>query len=132
MYLFSHKDGWKEIDDILQTPGAREFTDELKAAGFSTVRSLTVGDLECGSFVTEVYRRGGHSAAQGAYEFLVGVQIGDEMEYIAVPKLPDLLALLKELVPLTTAIEHWAIAHADFKEAFEQKLRRGHFAKSHG
>lgn len=121
MYLFTAVNGWEEIDNFLHKKGVTDYQEELKQAGFSTIYSMCVGNEDVSGFAFEVYRKDRNTelGRRQEHEFLVSLTVGFECEDIAVPKLPDLIALLKELAPLATSIGNWQIKNDDFVKKLE-------------
>jgi hypothetical protein len=128
MFSFSKTDGWKEIEDFLQTPGIDDCEKEREAAGFTRYRALAVGDTDAASFCVEVFNRefSRQNPKEPQYEYLVSIDVGGNGNYVAVPKLPDLLALLQQVIPLSISIDEWSI----MKEKYNDKLEKEISSKS--
>ncbi len=117
MFSFSINDGWTEITDFLQSEEAKTCDEELSLAGFSPHPGLSVGKTDENSFCVSVYRREMHSKEEPHdYQFIVGIDIGGFDYYVATPKLPDLLELLRQVVPLSIKIDEWSINKEKFYE----------------
>jgi len=112
MFTFTIKDGWKEIEDFLITEEAKDGDQELVLAGFSSYPSINLGDTETNSFSVLVYCREFVSTPEikhPEYEFLVEIGFGGRCYYVAISALPDLLELLRQIVPLSISIDECLI-----------------------
>lgn len=106
MWSFTCAAGWLEIDDFLKTSETDDGAKERRLAGFCSHPNPIIGDDE-GKFSVEIFNRS-VAVGQGKepqFDFLVGVSVGGYVQYVAIPKLPDLLELLRQTVPLTTAVD---------------------------
>jgi hypothetical protein len=130
MYAYSQKDGWTEIEDFLLAMHADDCEKQRELAGYSIYPALDVGDSEKNTFAVEVFGRDFSSVGreQTPYQYLVAIDIGTALEYVAIPKLPDLLDLLKQVIPLSVSIDEWAMKRSKFNEDFDRRLARGDFA----
>lgn len=122
MLAFSADSGWKEIVDFLQVPDVDDDAKLLSEAGFSPSKALCVGDPDECAFCVLVYARsiGQAHGKEEQYSFLVDVEIGGTIHRVAVEKLPDLLELLRQTVPLAKSIHEWNA----FKEKCDEKIER--------
>ena len=98
IWLYRRDGGWSRIPDFTWDEAAKshDLDDEMAAAGYDPC-TLTYG-REYGLMV-EVHRRG-HGPTRPPYDYFVWVSVGSNSEPVAVPTLPDLVALLGELKPL--------------------------------
>ncbi len=127
MYSFSVAGGWQEIADFLSKPEVNDYEKELRLAGFSSYRAFAVGDPDVGSFCIEVYNRDLVQENQDGhqYEFLVSITIGDLVHHIAVQKLPDLITLLREVVPLSASIDQSSIMRSRYNDELDKSVAQG-------
>lgn len=125
MWSFNIRAGWIEINDFLKTPETDDCAEEKQFAGFYSNPNLLIGDDE-GNFSVEVFNRsfGSNQPKEPQYEFLVGVSVGGYVHYVAIPKLPDLLEFLRQTVPLSTAIDEWAIKRQEYLDRIESETSR--------
>lgn len=124
MWSFTCAAGWLEIDDFLKTSETDDPAEEKQLAGFWSHPNLLIGDDE-GNFSVEVFNRS-VTIGQGKepqFDFLVGVLVGGYVQYVAIPKLPDLLELLRQTVPLTTAVDEWAIKRQEYLDRIDHETR---------
>ena len=98
IWLYRRGGGWSRIPDFTwnEDAASHDLDDEMAAAGYDPC-TLTYG-REYGLMV-EVHRRGG-GETRPPYDYFVWVSVGSNSEPVAVPTLPDLIALLGELKPL--------------------------------
>jgi transcriptional regulator with XRE-family HTH domain len=98
IWLYRRGGGWSRIPDFTWKEDAtsHDLDDEMAAAGYDPC-TLTYG-REYGLMV-EVHR-GRHGTTRPPYDYFVWVNVGGTCEPVAVPTLPDLIALLGELKPL--------------------------------
>jgi hypothetical protein len=125
MFAFTTKDGWKEIEDFLSTVEAKDGNQELVLAGFSSDPSISIGDTDANSFCVFVYSRDFVASSEmknPEYEFLVEIAVGGICNYVATPVLPDLLELLRQVIPLSNSIDEWTIKKDKHKEELEKKI----------
>jgi hypothetical protein len=120
---YSHRDGWlTEINDFLRTESDSDWGTEREAQGFSPAPGLQVGDNIVGSFNVEVFARdfieGKHSNPE--YNYLVEVEVAGRGERIVTETLPDLLALLKEVIPLSITIDDWFYRGLQNRKDFDE------------
>lgn len=125
MWSFSASAGWVEIVDFLETTETSDCAEEKRLAGFYSHPNLLVGDDE-GNFSVEVFNRavGSNLGKEPQYEFLAGVSVGGYVHYVAIQKLPDLLEFLRQTVPLSTAIDEWAIKRQEYLERIDCETSR--------
>lgn len=125
MWSFSVGGGWVEIVDFLATSETTDCAEGKRLGGFCSHPNLLVGDDE-GNFSVEVFNRtfGDKPSKEPQYEFLAGVSVGGYIQYVAIPKLPDLLEFLRQTVPLSTSIDEWAIKHQKYIDRIERETSR--------
>ncbi|UCV22853.1 hypothetical protein [Ferribacterium limneticum] len=125
MWSFSVGGGWVEIVDFLATSETTDCAEEKRLAGFCSHPNLLVGDDE-GIFSVEVFNRTfvGNASKEPQYEFLAAVSVGGYVQYVAIPKLPDLLEFLRQTVPLSTSIDEWSIKRQKYLDRIEREISR--------
>lgn len=98
IWLYRRGSGWSRTPHFTWKEGAasHDLDDEMAAAGYDPC-TLTYG-REYGLMI-EVHRSG-HRETRPPYDYFVWVSVGSSSEPVAVPTLPDLIALLGELKPL--------------------------------
>lgn len=99
VWCYRRGEGWSRVSDFVWVIEGSDPTTEdyMTAAGYGEADLLYGYD---GGITVEVHpaKRGPNSAR---YEYFAWVNVGERCEHVAVPALPDLIALLKELKPLT-------------------------------
>ncbi len=119
MFAFDHLTGWTEIADFLRVPETNDCAEERRLAGFCPHPNLEVGDVGVDNFSVKVFNRAFNpkEVKVPEYEYLVQVLVGGEGQYVAVSKLPDLLELLRQSVPLSIAIDEWTLKRDRYFES---------------
>lgn len=122
MWSFGIEAGWKKIDDFLAAPGVDDAAERRKRAGFSSYAHMAVGDRRLASCCVDVFNRDERrsDATAPQYEFLVVIEIGHVEHRVAVKELPDLLELLRQTLPLPTAVDTWAM----LRERYDKEQER--------
>ncbi|MGE5466282.1 MAG: hypothetical protein ACM3Y9_02545 [Ignavibacteria bacterium] len=123
MWSFDVAGGWRKIEDFLDSPGIEEAEERRKHAGFSSYARLSVGDRRLASCCVDVFNRDERCAEpKGAeYAFLVVIEIGHVEHCVAVRELPDLLELLRQTLPLSTSVDHWAMMRSRYDSEREKE-----------
>ena len=107
-----------------------EFEEMLKKAGYSPANSLKVDSNDDGGFSFDVYSRDdqlrGHSFSQD-HDYLVFFSIngsGSESTTVAISSLPDLIAFLKEAVPVATSLHSYQILKEKREEEIDEMIKK--------
>jgi len=102
MWKYTRVDGWQRIENLFtDTPSIEE---QLPTLGFDESPSIDWKAVD-GTMKLEVNCRDRaiEQPDDVRYEYIADVGVGHEINLVAIPTLPDLLALLRELAPVFTA-----------------------------
>ncbi len=113
-WRYSKAEGWKELNSLLATTDKDNWEEELFECGFGTEPTLELGVAE--KFNVEIYQKiqdgdfiayteGGKPleiprAIDIKDEFLAVVNVAGVCHEVALPKLPDLISFLSDIVPI--------------------------------
>lgn len=111
IHEFSCNKGWMKITDFLRNEEVDDCAKERSLAGFSDFPSISVGNDDGVDFGMQIYPR--ERFAEGLsgleYKYIASLDIGDVIETVALPDLPDLLEFMRQTVPLATTIDTWSM-----------------------
>ena len=58
------------------------------------------------------------------YKYLANLDVGDVIETVAIPDLPDLLEFMRQTVPLATTIDTWSMKRHAVNARFSPKTKQ--------
>lgn len=99
VWCYRRGEGWSRVSDFIWVieGGDPSLEDFMAAAGYGEADILCGYD---GGITVEVHPAM-HGPNRARYGYFAWVNVGVRCEHVALPGLPDLIALLKELNPLT-------------------------------
>ena len=121
MYKFTRENGWEEISDFLRASGKDELEQMLAHCGFFTFPQFSIG--KHGVYALGIHRQTGKTTEENKkYEFIAFIDVGSDVGEVAIPTLPDYVALINELSPGLNCVMQ-GLRMKNNQAAFEAKAK---------